>query len=694
MLAASLLALVTGVWLLASVGITTSTFEDSMQGDTRRAVELLESDFGEAPTELIILTPAQGEFSPQAVESLGAELGDTYAGLEGVDTVGTPFPGADGSLVLPVELIPDAEGEARDVSAVSAATERLSAAHPELVVGQFGDASLSEQVNDRLGDDFQRAELYSIPLTLAVLLVAFGAVLAAGIPLVLGLGSVGVALGLTALVSTGITPVDPNAQSLVLLIGLAVGVDYALFVLRRAREERAAGASVRDSIGIAGATAGRAVAVSGLTVVVSMSGMLVAGGMFASMGIGAMLVVGVAVVAVTTTLPALLSVLGDKVEWLRLPFVRRRRGQHADAVTRGSAWGRLAGAVTRRPATWAVVSTGCLLALAAPALSLKTSLGGLEALPQDIPGVAAYHQLEQAVPSDGESLTLVATAPAASSDEVQSALLARTDQLLGMEHVTGVAPQVRTSTDGTVATWDVGIDLTSSDEALPAVVDEVRAQVLPLVRAEAPGAEVYLAGSALNVDMTDWMDSRLPWVLGFVLVLTLVVMAVSFGSLSLAAATVALNLLSAGAAYGVLELVFGGSTWAQDLLGFTTTGTVAAWLPLMLFVVLFGLSMDYHVFVVSRVREARDHGASATEAIRYGVARSAGVVTAAAVVMVGVFSVFGTLSMLEMKQMGVGLAAAILLDATVVRGVLLPATLALLGERAHTGPRWLPHLAH
>ena len=198
----------------------------------------------------------------------------------------------------------------------------------------------------------------------------------------------------------------------------------------------------------------------------------------------------------------------------------------------------------------------------------------------------------------------------------------------------------------------------------------------------------------MNVDMTDWMDGRLPWVVGFVLALTLVVMAVSFGSVWLAAATVGLNLLSVGAAYGVLELVFGGSTWAEGLLGFTTTGTVAAWLPLMLFVMLFGLSMDYHVFVTSRVREARDSGLTAAEAIRHGVARSAGVVTAAAAVMVGVFSVFGTLSLLEMKQMGVGLAVAILLDATVVRGILLPSVLALLGDRAHTGPRWLPRLAH
>ncbi|GAA5168834.1 MMPL family transporter [Ornithinimicrobium tianjinense] len=690
----SVVTLAAALWLMMSVGITTADFEDSLQGDSKKAAELMGADFGEAPTEMVIVTDPDGPLAGQELVTLGTELATAYQGVDGVAAVGTPFPGQDGSLVLPVELTADAEGEAVDVSGVSAATLEVAADHPDLTVGQFGNASLNAEVDEQLGDDFLRAELIAIPITLLVLLAAFGAVVAAGVPLALGLGSVGVALGLTALVSAGIVPVDQNSQSLVLLIGLAVGVDYALFVLRRAREERAAGATVRDSIGIAGATAGRAVVVSGLTVVVAMSGMLVAGGMFASMGIGAMIVVGVAVVAAVTTLPALLSVLGDKVEWLRLPFTRRRT---ARAGSPDSAWGRLAAAVTRRPLAWAAVSAAVLLALAAPALSMKTSLGGLETLPQDLPGIQAYHQLEKAVPSDGEALTFVASVPAGAADEVEAVLLGAADELTAVRHVTGTAPEARVSTDGTVLTWDVGIDVNGSDDQLPVLVDEVREDVLPQVRAEladVPGAEVYLAGSAMNVDMTDWMDGRLPWVVGFVLTLTLVVMALAFGSLSLAAATVALNLLSVGAAYGILELVFGGSTWAEGLLGFTTTGTVAAWLPLMLFVMLFGLSMDYHVFVVSRVREARDAGASTTDAIRYGVARSAGVVTAAALVMVGVFSVFGTLSMLEMKQMGVGLAAAILLDATLVRGVLLPSVLALLGEGAHTGPRWLPHLKH
>lgn len=693
-LLSSLLTVAAGIWLLTSLGIATSEIEDSLSGDSRRAYELAQADFGQAPTEMVIVTDPDGPLAPQTATTLATDLVDRYQGLPGVAAVGQPFPGQDGSLVLPVEMTADAERAAVDVTAVSAATEALAADHHDLTVGQVGDGSFSAQVDQVLGEDFRRAELYAVPVTLGILLVAFGAVVAAGVPLVLGLGSVAAAMGATALVSQNLLPVDPNSQSLILLIGLAVGVDYALFVLRRAREERAAGASVRDSIGIAGATAGRAVVVSGLTVVVAMSGMLVAGGMFASMGIGAMVVVGIAVVAAVTTLPALLSVLGDKVDALRLPFTRRRAARR-DAGR--STWGRLAGAVTTRPLAWGAAATAVLVALALPALGMRTSLGGVETLPPDLPAVAAYTQLERAVPSDGDAVTFLVSAPADAADEVSEALLASAPELLALEHVTGTAPEVETSVDGTVTRWQVGLGVDQSDSRLEGAVDAVRTEVLPDVRAalaDVPGAEVHLSGAAMTVDLTTWMDSRLPWVVAFVLVLTLAVMSVSFGSPWLAAATVGLNALSVGAAYGVLQLVFGGSTWAEGLLDFTTSGTIAAWLPLMLFVVLFGLSMDYHVFVVSRVRELRDAGAGAREAIRQGVARSAGVVTAAATVMVGVFAVFGTLSMLEMKQMGVGLAVAILLDATLVRGVLLPAVLALLGDRAHTGPRWLPRLAH
>jgi RND superfamily putative drug exporter len=327
---------------------------------------------------------------------------------------------------------------------------------------------------------------------------------------------------------------------------------------------------------------------------------------------------------------------------------------------------------------------------------MRTSLGGVETLPQDLAVVAAHAQLEKAAPTEGTALEIVVAAPASDALKVRAALLGVSGDLRSLPHVTAVGEQVRASIDGTVSVLAVGVGLDGSDEALPALVERVRADVVPQVQgvlADVAGLRVHVGGQAAATDLGAWMDARLPWVVGFVLLLTLVVMTFSFGAPWLAVATVGLNLLSVGAAYGVVTLVFQG-TWAERLLDFSSTGTIAAWLPMLMFVVLFGLSMDYHVFVTSRVREAYDAGHDPRAAVRIGVGRSAGVVTSAAAVMVGVFSVFGTLSSLEMKQLGVGLAVAVLLDATLVRGVLLPAILSLLGRRAHRGPSWIPVLHH
>ncbi|MEI2765606.1 MAG: MMPL family transporter [Dermatophilaceae bacterium] len=691
-----------GSVVLLSSGLATTPQDQQLVGDSARAEAILAgSDVSGPPTETVVATAREGALAPERALALGAELAAAYRGVEGVAAVGAPVPGADGrSVVVPVELAARTSPEETSLPKATAVvgpslavTARLAGQYPQLTIGQVGPASIGKEFDDTLGRDFQRAELVSLPITLVVLLVAFGTILAAGVPLVLGMGSVVVALGLTAAVSQHWVTVDPNTQSLVLLIGLAVGVDYALFVLRRSREERAAGASVEDAIVVAGATAGRAVLISGLTVMVAMAGMLVAGGLFTSLAVGTLLVVGVAVFASATVLPAVLAVLGDRVDALRLPFTRRRE------ATRGSvesAWGRLAGRVVAHPLAWAGAAVALLVGLAAPAVGMRTALPGVEDLPKDVPVVAAYRQLQAAAPTEGVSLLVVVKAPADQSERVAAALRSAAGTASGIEHVSGAAPQARTSTDRTVSVLAVGVGLDASDQALPGVVDAVRERVATQVAADlagTPGVEVHVGGYAAATDLARWMDSRLPWVVGFVLVLALLVMLVSFGSPWLAAATVALNLLSVGAAYGVMTAVFQG-TWAEGVLGFTSIGSIASWLPLLMFVVLFGLSMDYHVFVTSRVREARDAGMPPRAAVRAGVARSAGVVTSAAAVMVGVFAVFGTLSVLEMKQLGVGLAVAVLLDATLVRGVLLPATLALLGERAHRGPAWLPRLHH
>ncbi|MEI2732451.1 MAG: MMPL family transporter [Dermatophilaceae bacterium] len=691
-----------GSMILLGQGILTTPQEKRLVGDSAAAEAIIASaDFGTRPTEHVVATARTGSLTPERAVALGRELATAYQGVDGVLRVGEPVPGADGrSVVVPVELDAARSEEdttrrqpAQAVTESLAVTQRLAAAHPDLVVGQVGPGSIAREIDATMGKDFERAEIVSLPLTLLVLLVAFGAVVAAGVPLLLGMGSVVVALGLSAAVSHGIITVDPTSKSLVLLIGLAVGVDYALFVMRRAREERTAGAPVEEAITTAAATAGRAVLISGLTVMVAMAGMLVAGGLFTSLAVGTLLVVGVAVLASATVLPALLAVLGDRVDKIRLPFSRRWTARSGSVDSR---WGRLAGRVVARPARWALASGLVLVALAMPAFGMRTALSDVEGLPKDLAVVAAYRQLATAAPTNGVALVVTVQAPADRAEQVGQALLAAAPRAKGLAHVSGVAEAPRTSVDRTVTVLPIGVDLDASDARLPAVVAAVRADVMPQVSAalaDVPGVAVHLGGEAAATDLAAWMDSRLPWVVGFVLVLTLVVMLVSFGSPWLAAATVGLNVLSVGAAYGVMTAVFQG-TWAEGILGFTSIGSIASWLPLLMFVVLFGLSMDYHVFVMSRVREARDAGMSPRAAVRAGVARSAGVVTSAAAVMIGVFAVFGTLSVLEMKQLGVGLAVAVLLDATVVRGVLLPATLALLGERAHRGPAWLPRLHH
>jgi putative drug exporter of the RND superfamily len=702
-LLAAVLVLAGAVVLLAG-GLTTTKPAGQLVGDSAVAEKLRNAtDFGQRPIENVVVTPLHGRLDPAAVSRLSVELATAYTGLKGVAAVGRPVLSSDGStLLLPVGLNavstgaaappPGAVAPADAVGPMLAATARIAAAHPQLRVGQVGPGSIESEVGRRLDQDFRRAELVSLPVTLAILLVAFGAVVAAGVPVLLGIGAVVAALGLTGYASRTLTPVDQNTESLVLLIGLAVGVDYALFVIRRAREERAAGASVRESVLTAGATAGRAVVISGVTVVVAMSGMLVAGGLFTSLAIGAMLVVAVAVLASATVLPAMLALLGDRVESLRLPFSRRRE------IRRGrtdGGWGRLAARVTARPLAWTVAAGGLLVLLAVPALGMRTSLPGDEELPKSFASVAALTQLTAAFPQHGTTVDVLVKAPRSASGQVTTALAAGYRAGLATGTLVGPRPDVVTSTDGTVHVLALPVALTQSDPALARTVDLLRARVTPAVRADLFGvdAQVHLGGAAAATDLSGWMAERLPWVVGFVLVLTFVVMLVSFGSLWLSAATVVLNLLSVGAAYGVMTLVF-QHTWAQGLLDFTSVGSIAAWLPLLMFVILFGLSMDYHVFVVSRVREAWSTGVGPREAVRLGVSRSAGVVTSAATVMVAVFAIFATLSSLEMKQLGVGLATAVLVDATVVRGVLLPAVLALLGRRAHTGPRWIPVMQH
>ncbi len=561
-------------------------------------------------------------------------------------------------------------------------------AHPDFFIGEFGDASAMKAADTVFADDLESAGVFSIPLTLIILVVAFGALVAAGIPLLLGLTAVFTTFGLVALPSH-LMPVANEAFAVVLLVGLAVGVDYSMFYLRREREERAAGRSRQAALEAAAATSGRSVLVSGLTVMVAMAGLFLTGdATFASFGYATMIVVAVAVLGSLTVLPALLSKLGDRVDRLHVPLVGRFRRDDGE----GRIWGAIVDRVLRRPLLSAVVAGGLLLALAAPALQLRIATPGPEAaFPKSLDVVKTYDRMQQAFPGTALPANVVVQAPNVNAPAAREAIdrLERRALASGQMHE---PITVEVNKDATVANITVPIAGKGTDPASNTALTQLRDEIVPETVGALPNAEAGVTGQTAEwKDQGDQMKSTLPLVVAFVLLFAFGLMLVAFRSIVVAIKAIVLNLLSVAAAYGVLVLVFQHGV-GNGLLGFGATSGISPVVPLLLFVILFGLSMDYHVFIVSRIRETFDRGANMDDAIAHGIKSTAGVVTSAAVVMIGVFSIFGTLSLLMFKQFGVGLAAAILIDATLVRAVLLPATMKLLGDRNWYLPGWLEWL--
>jgi len=578
------------------------------------------------------------------------------------------------------------------VGASLAATAAAQKAHPSLRIEQAGDASADKALNKSFSDDFAKARTLSLPITLLILIFAFGALVAAGIPVLLAITGVAATLGLVGLVSH-IAPVDPSVSEVVLLIGMAVGVDYSLFYMRREREERAAGRGEQAALEAAAATSGRSVLISGLTVMAAMAGMYLAGNKtFASMATGTILVVAVAVLGSLTVLPALLSKLGDKVMKGGVPFVARRRERGGEARI----WGAIVDRVLRHPGLAAVISGGIVVALAIPAIGIHTSDPGLQGLPKGLPIVKTLDRMQAAFPGGAQPAHVVVQAGDVRAPQVRAAI----GQLERQALATGQMHQpfdVQVSRDHTVA--DVAIPLSGqgTDSTSYRALDTLRGQVIPATIGRVPGTKAPVAGATAGAkDFNDSMKSHLPAVFAFVLTMTFLLLLITFRSIVIPLTAIVLNLLSVGAAYGVLALVFQHS-WAEGLLGFKSTGAITSWLPLFLFVILFGLSMDYHVFILSRVREAHDKGMSTSDAVAHAIKSTAGPVTSAAIVMVAVFAIFASLGALEFKQLGVGLAVAILLDATLIRAVLLPAVMKLLGDANWYLPKrlgWLPRLEH
>ncbi len=593
---------------------------------------------------------------------------------------------ADGrSALVEFELRGTDEQMSDRVSSTLASVGEAQDAHPELRIEQFGEASADKALDEALADDFERAEFLSLPITLLILVIAFGALLAAGVPLLLGLSAVAMTLGILGPVSQ-LFPVDEQISSVILLIGLAVGVDYSLFYLRRARAERRAGHSNEAALAIAAATSGRAVLVSGLTVMVAMAGMFLTGNStFMSFGLGTMIVVAVAMLGSLTVLPAVLSKLGDRVEKGRVPLIGRLR-KRGDGTSR--VWSAILDRVLRRPLVSAIVAGGLLVALAIPSLRLNTVDSGVEGLSDDLPVMKTYNRIQAAFPGGPLPAVIVVEA----DDVDDPAIVAASKELRERALASGLMNgPVSTSTnpDGTVRVIAIPVEGNGTDERSVEALTTLREELIPGTLGELDGVNTYVTGAtAGSEDFNSQMSSTAPLVFAFVLGLAFLLLMVTFRSIVIALKAIVLNLLSVGAAYGVLVWVFQDGH-GESLLGFESNGGIVSWLPLFLFVLLFGLSMDYHVFILSRVREAFDRGITTGDAVAHGIKSTAGVVTSAAVVMIAVFSIFATLSWLDFKQMGVGLAVAVLIDATIVRAVLLPATMKLLGEWNWYLPSWL-----
>ena len=574
------------------------------------------------------------------------------------------------------------------IDTIVAAVDKVEARHPGLSIDSLGlstDKALDKEINGGLA----KAGLISIPLTIVILLFVTGSLVGALIPLLLGITAVVATTGLLALSSKGIA-VSENIMEVVLLIGLAVGVDYALFYTKRERLERAAGRSERAALDAAAATSGRAILIAGITVLIAMAGMFLSGDKtFMSFSVGAMIVVAVAMLGSLTVLPAVLGRLGDKVEKGRIPFLGPRRRQGESRF-----WGAILDRVLRRPLVSAIAAAAVLVVLALPTLQLHTAQTGIEGITS--PAVEPFTRLMEAFPGTPDPAVVAIKAADTKTPAVRDAIAELKRKALASGELNPPI-EVETSRDGTVTKVEIPLAGSGIDDTSNGALATLRDDLLPQTLGKLDGVEYAVTGQTANSqDFNESQTSSAPKVFGFVLLFAFGLLLVSFRSIVIAVKAIVLNLLSVAAAYGVLVAVFQWG-WGESLLDFQSNGGIANWLPMFMFVILFGLSMDYHVFILSRIRESYDRGLSTDEAISHGIKSTAGVVTSAAVVMVGVFLVFATLPLVDLKEMGIGLAVAVLIDATIVRAVLLPASMKLLGDLNWYLPSWLawlPKLEH
>ena len=671
---------VVAVGLAMTVPTAETTDADYRMGESGRADAMVQDAGLDTPdAENVLITPrGDRPLDATSAEAAARDVRSAMSSVDGVEAVSGPQWNPDRSAVLiAVRLAADLE----DPAALVAATAGVQDTYPGLEIREAGDLTIDDAINTRVGEDLSAAEGFSVPVTLILMLLAFGALIAAGIPVLLAATSVAVTIGLIAPLSH-LVHAEGTVSSMIVLIGMAVGVDYSLFYLKREREERAAGRTTLDAVEIAAQTSGHAILVSGAAVIASMAGLFVIGdATFNSLATGAIVVVAVAVLGSITVLPALLVKLGRWVDRPRVPLLWRLNRR----IGRGGISRRVLAPVVRRPVVALLLAGVVVALLALPAVGMKIHQGNLQTLPADIPEVQTFTRLTEEFPVEGATALVVVEAPAGERAAVASALAALDERAVGTDDfVESGREPVRVSDDGRTSVLELAIPFEESDPRVDSAVRTLRDDLVPdtLGTLDRLGATYAVGGGA--AESLDWVErerAALPLVIGTVLLLTLLMMGFAFRSAPIALVSTVLNLASVGVAFGILTLVFQHG-WGAGLLDFTSPGFVIDWIPLFVMVVLVGLSMDYHVFVISRVREHVQRGLPTRLAVERGISDTAGVVTSAAAVMVSVFAIFATLSMMEMKMMGVGLSAAILIDATLIRLVILPAVLVLLGDRA------------
>jgi len=673
-----------------SVGGHAATSADFRVGEAGRAEAMAEQGgLQRKPLERVLIT---GDL--QKAGGAAQDITARMKGLAEVESVAPAVRSADGkSLRVDVTLKgPELEGK-KHVDPLLAQTAAVQKAHPDLRIDESGSPSISKDVQGQRGEDLSRTEMIALPITLIVLLLVFRSLVMALVPVLLAATSIASAIGLSMLASH-LVPDAGVGANVILLIGMAVGVDYTLFYLKREREERArSGGTLSPAavVELAAATSGRAVVVSGLAVAASSATLYLADDViFASLATGAIVVTIAAVVSSLTVLPALLAKLGARSARRDARRADRSADQSADQragrhhklhqAKAGRVTSTLLRSTSKRPALTLAVAVAAMLAMAAPLLGMKLTDVGRETYSRSLPAMQAYDRVNAAFPELKANDQIVVRADASQAGQVKEALNDLAERTKNDALFAG-KPELRTSPDGRISQLEVGVPYASNTDQAHESLDHVRDVYVPATVGKIQGAEVAVTGEvARYTDYPVHQSKRIPMILGTLLLVTFAITVWAFRSVMLGLIGAVLNLLSAGASLGLLTVVFQGS-WAEGLLGFTSMGSIGSRVPLFLFVILFGLSMDYQVFVLSRIREAVQNGASTRQAVLDGIGASAGVVTSAALVMVTVFASFIPLHLIEMKQFGFALGVAVLLDAFIIRLVILPATLLLLGER-------------